>query len=61
MTAAPIVKLGKATSATEVAHIFAFPDLWDTEIWVVHNPKGAFATGNPLVHPSKMAGKMGTP
>lgn len=57
ITAAPIVKLGKATSTAEVAHIFAFPDLWDMEVWVVPNPSGAFANANPLVHASKRMGK----
>ncbi len=58
-TAAPIVKLGKASSAGEVAHVFAFPNLWDLELWVLRNPNGAFAYMNPRVHPSKSAGMGG--
>lgn len=55
-TAAPIVKLGKAKSAAEVVRVFAFPDLWDLEVWVKRNPKGAFANANPLVHVTKKPG-----
>lgn len=57
-TAEPIVKMGRAKSAAQVAHVFAFPNLWDLELWVLPNPKGAFANANPLVHPSKPAKKM---
>ena len=56
-TAATIVKLGLVKDASQVVHVFAFPDLWDTEIWAKPNPKGAFADSNPLVKPSTMAGK----
>lgn len=47
-----VVALHKAASAAEVSYIFAFPTLWDTEIWVDDNPAGAFAAANPNVKPS---------
>lgn len=50
--AATLVKMGKVKDASQVVKIFTFPAQWDTEIWVTPNPKGAFATTNPLVHPS---------
>jgi hypothetical protein len=52
---ATIVKLGKATSVSQVAKVFTFPAQWDLELWVTPNPNGAFADKNPLVHPSKNA------
>jgi hypothetical protein len=55
-TAAPLVKMGKVTSADLVAHVLPFPAQWDVEIWVTPNPLGAFAETNPLVKPSKKAG-----
>lgn len=51
-SAATVVKLGKAKSTADVAHVFAFPNLWDTEIWVDDNPSGAFAQYNPNVKPA---------
>lgn len=54
---ATIVKMGKATSVSEVAKVFRFPAQWDLELWVTPNPKGAFAETDPLVHPSKNAAK----
>lgn len=54
--AAAIVKMGKVANAGEVTHVFAFPNLWDLELWVVPNPNGAFAKKDPLVHPTKGAG-----
>lgn len=44
-----VVKMGKATDAASVKHIFAFPDIWDLQVWVVPNPDGAFAEYNPNV------------
>jgi hypothetical protein len=55
--AATLVKLGKVKSTDEVAKVFTFPAQWDVEVWVTPNPLGAFAETNPLVHPSKNAGK----
>ncbi|MBV8245647.1 MAG: hypothetical protein JOZ38_06990, partial [Candidatus Eremiobacteraeota bacterium] len=52
-----VVKLGKAKDASQVAKVFIFPALWDLELWVVPNPKGAFAEHNPNVIPSKNAAK----
>jgi hypothetical protein len=49
---ATLVKMGKVKDASQVVKIFEFPAQWDTEIWLTPNPKGAFATANPLVHPS---------
>jgi hypothetical protein len=54
-SAAAVVKMRKAANAGEVTHVFAFPNLWDLELWVVPNPDGAFASSDPLVHPSKRA------
>jgi len=54
---ATLVKLGKVKSANQVAKIFTFPAQWNTEVWLTPNPLGAFAETNPLVHPSKKAGK----
>jgi hypothetical protein len=49
--AATLVKLGNAKSADEVATLFNFPMVWDLIVWVVPNPKGAFAFTNPSVKP----------
>lgn len=54
--AAPLVKMGKVSSADLVTHVLPFPAQWDVEIWVTPNPLGAFAETNPLVKPSKNAG-----
>jgi hypothetical protein len=50
--AATLVKMGKVADPSRVVKIFEFPAMWDVELWVVPNPKGAFASTNPLVHPS---------
>ncbi len=50
--AATLVKMGRVQSASQVAHIFTFPAIWDLIVWVKTNPNGAFAYMNPLVHPS---------
>jgi hypothetical protein len=52
-TAADVVKIGKATSASDVAFVFTFPAIWDLQIWLVPNPMGPFAEHNPNVIPSK--------
>jgi hypothetical protein len=54
--AATLVKMGKVKSASQVAHIFTFANIWDLIVWVKPNPNGAFAEKNPLVHPSSGAG-----
>jgi hypothetical protein len=49
---------GIATSPSDVKFVFEFPAIWDLEIWVVPNPKGAFADSDPDVkpsHPKKMS------
>jgi hypothetical protein len=56
-TAADIIKLGKATSTSDVAFVFQFPAIWDLEFWLVPNPLGAFAEHNPNVVPSANAEK----
>lgn len=56
-TAAPLVKLGKVSSASQVTRVFVFPAQWDVELWVTPNPLGAFAEKDPLVHPSPNASK----
>ena len=55
-TAADVVKMGKAKSASDVAYVFPFAHLWDLEFWLVPNPKGVFAEANPNVKPSHMTG-----
>jgi hypothetical protein len=44
-----LVKMGLATSAAQVAHVFLFPSIWDLIVWVKPNPAGAFADTNPTV------------
>jgi hypothetical protein len=56
-TAATIVALGKAKNASDVTHVFLFPQVWDLIVWVTPNPNGAFAEKNPLVHPTANAEK----
>jgi hypothetical protein len=51
------VKLGKVKSVSQITHVLPFPAQWDVEVWVTPNPKGAFAQSDPLVKPSKKAGK----
>ena len=53
--AATLVKMGKASDAAHVAHVFLFPNIWDLVVWVKSNPDGAFADRNPLVKPSTKA------
>jgi hypothetical protein len=50
-TPADLVKAGIAKSPSEVAFVFQFPAIWDLEVWVLPNPSGAFAAGNPNVKP----------
>lgn len=52
-TAAPLVKMGKVSSADLATKVFTFPAQWDVEVWLTPNPLGAFAETNPLVKPSK--------
>jgi hypothetical protein len=65
-TAADIVKIGKLprykvlkipapANASQVAFVFAFPAVWDLQVWLVPNPLGAFAEHNPNVTPSPNA------
>jgi hypothetical protein len=49
--AATLVKLHLVASASDVATIFDFPEIWDLIVWVKPNPNGAFADKNPLVKP----------
>ncbi|HEV3152645.1 MAG TPA: hypothetical protein VGZ02_02460 [Candidatus Baltobacteraceae bacterium] len=58
-SAATVVKMGRVKDASSVVHIFAFPDLWDMELWVKNNPNGAFADSNPLVPVPKKGTGMG--
>ena len=55
--ALPLTTITPVKDAASITHVFAFPDMWDVELWVVPNPLGAFAAKNPLVHPSKNARK----
>lgn len=50
-----LVKMGRVSSASQVVHVFDFPNIWDLVVWVKPNPNGAFADKNPLVHPSASA------
>ena len=50
-TARDLVKMGKATSVKEVAHVFDMPSIWDMIVWVRPNPSGPFADKNPDVKP----------
>ena len=52
-TSEDVVKLGKAQSADQVVFLFAFPAIWDLQVWLVPNPLGAFAEHNPNVVPAK--------
>lgn len=65
-TAADVVKISKLKrwqrlkipapqSASDVAFVFAFPAIWDLQVWLVPNPLGAFAEHNPNVIPSAAA------
>lgn len=42
-------------SVADVAFVFAFPAIWDLQVWLVPNPLGAFAEHNPNVIPSAAA------
>jgi hypothetical protein len=50
-TAAALVAAGVAKKAEDVKFVFTFPAIWDLEVWVLPNPKGAFASTNPDVKP----------
>jgi hypothetical protein len=50
-TAADLVRMGKASNASNVATVFDMPRIWDLIVWVKPNPNGAFAGKNPLVKP----------
>ena len=52
-TANALVAAGIAKKASDVRFVFAFPAIWDTAIWLVPNPDGAFAEKNPDVKPAK--------
>jgi hypothetical protein len=65
-TAADVVKISKLKrwqrlkipapqSASDVGFVFAFPAIWDLQVWLVPNPLGAFAEHNPNVIPSAAA------
>jgi len=54
-TPASIVAAGKAKSTKDVRFVFAFPAIWDVGIWLIPNPKGAFADANPNLKPSMPA------
>ena len=57
-TPADLVKLGKVTSADQVAFVFALLNNWDAQMWVIPNDAGPFAALNPAVKPSPNQGKM---
>lgn len=55
-TAAALVAAGIAKSPGDVKFVFAFPAIWDLQVWLVPNPKGAFAATNPNVKPTQPKG-----
>ncbi len=50
-TAAQLVAMGRAKSASHIVTVFDMPSIWDLIVWVKSNPNGAFAEKNPLVTP----------
>ena len=50
-TAAQLVVMGRAKSASGIVTVFDMPAIWDMIVWVKPNPNGAFAVKNPLVTP----------
>jgi hypothetical protein len=52
-----IVKTGAVKDASTIAAVVSFPAIYDTTVWVVPNPLGAWADPNPNVIPSPHAGK----
>ena len=59
-TAADLVKLGKVKAASEVAFVFSDLNNYDATMWLIPNPAGQFADGNPSVKPSPDQGKAPT-
>jgi len=55
-TAATLVAAGLAKNASDVTFVFTFPAIWDLQVWLVPNPKGAFAESNPDVKPAHPKG-----
>jgi hypothetical protein len=51
-TATQLVAAGAAKKISDVRFVFAFPAIWDLQLWVIPNPSGAFAASNPEVKPS---------
>jgi hypothetical protein len=51
-TFADVVAAGKAKSTSDVRFVFTFPAIWDLQVWLIHNPNGAFAEKNPDLTPS---------
>ena len=47
-----VLGIPKPNSINDVAFVFAFPAVWDLQVWLVPNPLGAFAEHNPNVVPS---------
>ena len=54
-----VLQIPKPQSAADVAFVFAFPSIWDLQVWLVPNSLGAFAEHNPYVIPSANAAKSG--
>jgi hypothetical protein len=50
-TAEQLVAAGIAPNTSAVRFVFAFPAIWDLQLWILPNPNGAFAEMNPNVHP----------
>jgi hypothetical protein len=50
-----VLKIAKPKSVADVAFVFAFPAIWDLQVWLVPNPLGAFAEHNPNVVPTANA------
>ncbi|MBV9718255.1 MAG: hypothetical protein JOZ77_02985 [Candidatus Eremiobacteraeota bacterium] len=50
-----VLGISAPRSVSDVAFVFAFPAIWDLQVWLVPNPLGAFAEHNPNVIPSAAA------
>jgi len=57
-TAAQLVAAGVTKKASDVRFVFAFPAIWDLQLWVIPNPSGAFAETDPEVKPSNPKSSM---
>jgi hypothetical protein len=52
-TAQPLVRARIAASPDDVKLIFQLPEIWIASVWLIPNPRGAFADSDPLVIPTQ--------